>query len=209
MPKLVIIIVGLVFALIGYKKTWYPGWALLFNLFISIYLGIMTAPQVVDKFPAIRDCLGDYSYATFILLMVFGVFTVLQLITFRFFTVVYVVSFPKILNSVGAAVLGFLTGAAAAGFLLFLVTITPLSDFSAVKFVVQDSQVPGRVNYALLGSCNFVHDISLQADPTAVDKQMEKILTGWRHIESVQLIQPPVNKDKAAKPQAVSDEPNT
>ena len=180
MPKLIIIIVGLVFALIGYRKTWYPSWAFLFNILISIYTSIMITPQIVDKISFIRVYLSNFSYSAFILISAVIIFAVLQLLSFKFFTAVYVISFPKILNSAGAAVLGFLTGSVIAGFLFFLINITPLSDFSAVKSFAQDRQTPDKVNNVVLTTCNFVHNISLQPSPTAIDKQMEKILTDWR-----------------------------
>lgn len=180
MPKLIIIVVGLVFVFIGYRKTWYPSWALLFNVLISVYTGIMTAPQIVDKFPVIRSYLGNFSYSVFVLTMAVIIFVVMHLLSFKFFTAVYVVSFPKILNSAGAAVVGFLAGSVIAGFLVFLINITPLSDFPAVKFLAQGRQSPDQVNSVVLDSCNFVHALSLQPSPTAIDSQMEKILTGWR-----------------------------
>jgi len=185
-------VVGLVFVFIGYRKTWYPRWALLFNVLISVYTGIMTAPQIVDKFPVIRNYLGDFSYSAGILTIAIVFFIVIQSLAFKFFTAVYVVSFPKILNSAGAAVVGFLAGSVIAGFLFFLINITPLSDFPAVKFLAQGRQFPDQVNSVVLGSCNFVHDISLQPSPTAIDSQMEKILTGWR--------QPVVQRTDSAKP---------
>jgi hypothetical protein len=199
MTKLIIIAVGLVFAVIGYRKTWYPLWALLFNVLISVYVSIMTSPQLVDKFPIIRNYLGNYSYAVGVLAATGLVFGLLQLLSFKFFTAVYVVSFPRILNSAGAAVLGFLTGTVAAGFLLFLITITPLSDFSAVKFLAQDRQAPDNVNGVVLGTCDFVHDISLQPDPKGVTGQMEKILTDWRKPQEMKDSKTSVNSEPKKK----------
>jgi hypothetical protein len=180
MPKLIIIVVGLVFAFIGYKKTWYPGWALLFNLLISVYTGIMTAPQVVDEFPVVRDYLGSFSYSAGILAVAAVFFVVMQFLTFKFLTSVFCVSFPRILNGAGAAVLGFLAGLVIAGFLLFLITITPLSGSSSVSSFTQLAQTPDKANFVVLKSCNFIHALSLQPDPVAIDSQMEKILTDWR-----------------------------
>jgi len=188
-------VVGLVFVFIGYRKTWYPSWALLFNVLISVYTGIMTAPQIVDKFPVIRNYLGDFSYSAGILTIAIVFFIVIQFLAFKFFTAVYVVSFPKILNSAGAAVVGFLAGSVIAGFLFFLINITPLSDFSAVKFLAQGRQFPDQVNSVVLGSCNFVHALSLQPSPTAIDSQMGKILTGWRQPVTVVDTKSPVSSE--------------
>jgi hypothetical protein len=183
MPKLIILVIGLVFAFIGYRKTWYPSWAFLFNVLIAVYLGVMTASQIVDRFSIVREYLGDYSYSALIFMVAVIIFIVLQLLSFKFFTAVFVVSFPRILNTAGAAFLGFLTGSVLAGFLFFLITITPLSDFPVVKLLTQGKQTPSHINGVVLTSCDFVHGISLQADPKAIDNQMEKILTGYRRQE--------------------------
>ena len=180
MPKLIIIAVGLVFALIGYKKTWYPSWALLFNILISVYTSIMITPQIVDNVPFIRVYLSSFSYSAFALTSAVIIFAVMQLLTFKFFTSVYVISFPKLLNTIGSAVLGFLTGSVIAGFLFFLINITPLSDFPAVRSFTQDRQISDKTNNVMLTTCNFVHNISLQPDPTAIDGQIDKILTDWK-----------------------------
>jgi uncharacterized membrane protein required for colicin V production len=182
MFKLIIIAAALVFALIGYRKTFYPGWAVLFNLLIAVYISIMSAPQIVDKFPDVRTYLGNYTYSAAILIIAVVIFIVLQAFAFRFFTAVSIVSFPKLLNSLGAAVLGFLTGSVIAGFLLFLINITPLADNSTVRSFTQDKQMPDPKNGVVLVSCDFIHNISLQPDPTAIEKQMESILENWRKL---------------------------
>jgi len=182
MFKLIIIAAALVFAFIGYRKTFYPGWAVLFNLLIAVYISIMSAPQIVDKFPDVRIYLGNYTYSAAILIIAVVIFIVLQSFAFRFFTAVSIVSFPKLLNSLGAAVLGFLTGSVIAGFLLFLINITPLADNSTVRSFTQDKQMPDRANGVVLVSCDFIHNISLQPDPTGIDKQLENILENWRKL---------------------------
>ncbi|MCX5632154.1 MAG: CvpA family protein [Phycisphaerae bacterium] len=182
MFKLIIIAAALVFAFIGYRKTFYPGWAVLFNLLIAVYISIMSAPQIVDKFPDVRNYLGNYTYSGGILAAAVIIFAVLQSFAFRFFTAVSVVSLPKLLNSLGAAILGFLTGSVIAGFLFFLINITPLADNSTVRSFTQDKQIPDRTNGVVLVSCDFIHNISLQPDPTAIDKQLENILANWRKL---------------------------
>ncbi len=179
MPNLIVLVVGLVFALVGYRKTWYPCWTYLFNLLIAAYVSIMITPQVVDAVPLIRNYLGNYSYAVFALTVAVVIFVVMSLFSFRFFTSASAVSFPKILDSVGAAMLGFFSGAVIAGFLLSVVSITPLSDYSFVRSVTQGRRADAGVNCAVLTSCNIVHDISLQPVPDAVEKQLELIMNGW------------------------------
>jgi hypothetical protein len=180
MFKLIMIIVGLVFAFRGYRKTWYPAWAFLFNILISIYISIMTAPQIVDKVSYTREYLGDFAYSAGILAAAFIIFAVIQFLSYKFLTSVYRVSFPRILNSAGAAVLGLAAGLVLTGFLLFLLTIVPLDDYPAVRVLTQINQSPDKAEAVVRSSCNFIHSISFHACTVGVDKQMEKILTGWK-----------------------------
>jgi len=189
------IIIGLVFALLCYKKTWYPSWAFLFNILISIYIGIMTAPQIVDKIPFIRERLNDFAYSAGILAVAVIIFIVVQFLSVRFLIAGHRASFPKILNSIGAAVLGFVAGLIITGFLFFLINITPLPNWPAVdRFFAQHDRNSEKASSFVLGPCNFVHSISFHAQTVGVEKQMEKILTDWKSPET-ELITKPANPD--------------
>lgn len=219
MYRLIILIVAVVFALLGYKKTLYPAWAFVFNVIVAIYLGVMTGPQIVDKLGIFRQCMGNFAYAICILAIAVIYFLIVQLMTFRFFTAVYCVSFPAMLNQIGAAVLGFFAGAAIAGFVLFLINISPLANSSVVSFLSGAKLLPEKANVVVYKTCNFVHDISLQPCPTSVAKQLERIFTGWRQTEEtktdsdsvpdyntplVDINAPPAN----SPPQSAPNEPN-
>jgi hypothetical protein len=184
MYRVIILIIAVGFALLGYKKTLYPVWAFVFNVIVAIYLGIMTGPQMVDKFAIFRLYMGNFAYTGSILVIAVIYFLIAQLLTFHFFTVVYCVSFPAFLNKIGAAVLDFFAGAAIAGFVLFLINISPLANSSAVSFVSGAKLSPQKANAVVYKTCNFVHDISLQPCPTSVSSQMEKIFTDWRQTET-------------------------
>ena len=180
MYRFIILIAAIGFAWVGYKKTWYPAWALLFNIIVAIYLGVMTAPQIVDNLPIIRTYLGNFSYAGSMLMIAAIFFTVAQFLTFRYLTAVYCVSFPPLLNSIGAAILGFFAGAAIAGFVIFLINISPPQGSKYVAFFTGARLSQEKANGVVRKTCGFVHDISLQSPSAGVSKQMEKIVNGWR-----------------------------
>lgn len=190
MFKLIIIIVGLIFAFFCYRKTWYSSWAFLFNILISIYISIMTAPQIIDKIPYIREHIGNFAYSAGILAEAVIVFTVIQFLSYKLLTSVYCISFPKIFNTVGAAVLGFVAGMVLAGFSLFLTTIAPLDDYPAVESLVQTSQAPDKAGGVVRDSCIFIHNVSSHAHPVGVDRQMGKIASGWKGPETEQESEP-------------------
>jgi hypothetical protein len=180
MYKFIILIVALGFAWLGYKKTLYPAWAFLFNVIVAIYLGIMTAPQIINTLPIIKTYLGNFTYSgtMFAIAMVF--FVIAQLATFQFLTAVYCVSLPSLLNSIGAAVLGFFTGAAIAGFVIFLINISLPADSKFADFFTGAKLSQEKANTVVYKTCNFVHSISLQQHPTSVSEQMKKIFGSWR-----------------------------
>jgi hypothetical protein len=184
MYKVIILIAAVGFALLGYKKTLYPVWAFLFNVIVAVYLGVMTAPQMVDKLGIFRLCMGNFAYAVCIFVIAVIYFLIIQLLTFRFFTAVYCVSFPAMLNKIGAAVLGFFAGAAIAGFVLFLINISPLAKITAFNFFSGAKLSPEKANIVVYKTCNFVHGISLQPCSTSVSKQMDKIFTDWRQVKT-------------------------
>ena len=207
MPNLIIIVVGLIFALLGYKKAWYASWAFLFNVLIAVYVSIMITPQIVDQFEVIRDYLHSYSYAAFALVVAAVILVIMNFLSSRYFTVAAAVTFPKILDSAGAAVLGFLTGAVITGFLLYLITITPLYSFSAVRTFTQSKQTSGCANCAVIAACDVVHEISLQPIPDAVAKQLEGLMDGWK--QSVKEANSPSDSNSVETPQApASDVPD-
>lgn len=180
MYKFIILIVALGFAWIGYKKTWYPAWAFLFNVIVAIYLGVMAAPQIIENLPIIKTYFGDFTYSGTMLSIAVLFFVIAQLATLRYLTAVYCVSFPSLLNSVGAAVLGFFTGAAIAGFVIFLINISPPQGSKYVAFFTGAKLSQEEANKVVYKTCNFVHSISLQRHPTSVSEQMGKIFGNWR-----------------------------
>ncbi|MFA6187241.1 MAG: hypothetical protein WC770_08550 [Phycisphaerae bacterium] len=184
MYRFIILITALGFAWLGYKKTWYPAWAFLFNIIVAIYLGVMAAPQIIDKLPIIRTELGDFAYSGTMLSLAVVFFIIAQLATFRYLTAVYCVSFPSLLNSIGAAILGFFTGAAIAGFVIFLINISPPQGSKYVAFFTGAKLSQEKANTVVYKTCNFVHSVSLQQHPTSVSEQMKKIFGNWRKSET-------------------------
>ena len=175
MTLIITIITGVVFALLGMKKTFYPMWAHLFNVLLAIYLAVMLTPTVMEKFE-IFSSFGSYSLAICLLSIAAAVFVVAGLLTFRFLTAVYCVSFPPILNNVGAAVLGFLTGFIAANFIIFVITITPISGNPSLEKFSDAAKASSEVNSYIISTCNVINKLSLQCDEKAAQKAVEYII---------------------------------
>ncbi len=154
------VLVGAVFAMIGIKKGFYPIWAILFNILISIYLGIMLAPTIVGIIPDIGN--SRYHYAGCVAGIAIVTFTVLQTIATSFLTGTYDVSFPKIFSSVGAGILGFLSGYLVCSFALFVICIMPFSKEPFIRKVCGQSDLAPSAVASVVNVCDFVGDLSMQ-----------------------------------------------
>ena len=172
---IITIIAGIAFALLGMKKTFYPMWAWLFNVLLAVYLAVMLTPTVIEKVK-ILSYFGDFSLAICLLSIAAAVFVVAQLLTFRFLTAVYCVSLPPMLNNAGAAVLGFLTGFIAVNFIIFVITITPISDNPSLEKLSDAAKASSKVNSYVISTCNVINKLSLQCDRKAVQEAVEYII---------------------------------
>lgn len=205
MYKFIIFIIAALFAWRGYRKTWYPSWAFLFNVIVAIYLGVMATPQIVNALPIIKTFLGNFAYSGTMLIIAAVFFIIAQLATFRFLTAVYCVSFPSLLNSIGSAILGFFTGAAIAGFIIFLLNTSSPPDSRFVGFFTGAKLSQEKANTVIYKTCNFVHSISLQQHPTSVSEQMEN----WRKIsvKAAEVKVPAADVNDVNTPQKKLDKP--
>ena len=114
----------------AFKRWFFEAWAILFNIIISVYIGIFLRPTVLDVFSAIADTW--YNTALAILIPALAVFLILQGISFTLFGQ-FTIPFPKLFDTLGAGILGFLAGLLLWSFVGFLICITPVHQNKFVK----------------------------------------------------------------------------
>lgn len=154
------ILVGVVFAVIGTRKGFFPMWLVLFNILISIYVGVMLSPTLVAIRPDMEQ--EPYYLAAFIAVTSVMIFIVLGTIAISFFGELGECFCPKIFDTAGAAALGFLAGFCVLSFVYFIVCITPFSEKPFMKGVCGDGlSAPAGVK-PVVKACAFVSSISLQ-----------------------------------------------
>ncbi len=100
------ILVGVCFAWFTSKMGFYQTWAMVFNIVISIYVAIFLAPVIADAVPAATDT--AYGYALILIAVAIGTLVTLQGITYALFTGQFIATFPRVFNTVGGGILGFL-----------------------------------------------------------------------------------------------------
>ncbi len=160
MILLLAVVVGVVFAVIGARKGFFPMWFVLFNILISIYIGVMLSPTLVAIRPDMEQ--EPYYLAAFIAVTSVMIFIVLGTIAISFFGELGECFCPKVLDTVGAAILGFLGGFCVLSFVFFIVCIMPFSKTPSMKDVCGDGTLTPIGVKGVVKACDFVSTVSLQ-----------------------------------------------
>lgn len=126
------ILIGIVFAWIAYKVGLYEMWAALFNILIAVYLAVYLAPAF-SNFTESAE--GSYSNMVLMAGIAVGAFVVLQGASYLFLTGQVSVSFPRIIDTVVAASIGFLAGFLVWSFIAVLIYVSPISRMSFVQSI--------------------------------------------------------------------------
>jgi hypothetical protein len=159
------VIAGLGLAYVGLKKGFLPMWAACFNVTVSIYLGVMLLPVVAVAIPGAGAESWFYSCAACMLLIPVLTFAVLQPIASTWFSGGYAITFPKVFNTVVAAVLGFVCGYVATSFILLVISFTPITAHSYVKGILDERTLAPAIRGAVTTSCNIIGAASVQIYP--------------------------------------------
>jgi uncharacterized membrane protein required for colicin V production len=153
-------IVGVVFAVIGIRKGFFPMWLVLFNILVSIYLGVMLSPTVAAIWPDMEQ--NRYYMAAFTAGTSFVLFVVLQNIVKALFGNLAENCCPKFFDIAGAGALGFLAGFLVFSFIYFVVCMMPFSKKPFMQGLCGDgASTPDGVR-PVVKACVFVSGISLQ-----------------------------------------------
>jgi len=183
------ILVGGIFAYFAIKKGFYEMWALGFNIIISIYLAVLLGPVVADIIPAGGTV---YSKTLTALATAAACFLILYGISYTFITGQFSISFPKIVDVVGAGLFGFLIGFLVWSFVSLSIMTTPIANNTFAKEIGFDTQTQQTSISYVSWWCNKVNKIVSSGD----DEQTPQKAIGWL-----------LEKPKAKTPVATS-EPN-
>jgi len=146
---------GVVFALIGIRLGFYRMWAVLFNILVSIYLGVMLTPAMVKIIPSMENFY--YHRPLSVAAIAIVAFAVLQTIAVTLIGA-FEVSFPKMFNNIGSVILGFLSGYLLVIFVLFVICVIPFSKQGLVSWQRRLKPTAAR---PVVKVCDFVGSASL------------------------------------------------
>jgi ABC-type xylose transport system permease subunit len=166
------ILVGWLFAYFAIKKGFYEIWALGFNIIISIYLTVLLGPVISDIIPT-----GTTAYGKVLMMLatVAACFLILHGISYTFITSQFSISMPKIVDVVGAGLLGFLIGFLVWSFVSLLVMTTPITKNTFAKKIGFDTQAQQASISYVSWWCNKVNRIVSSADA----EQTPQKAIGW------------------------------
>ena len=125
------IIVAAIFAYMAIKLGFFMSWSILFNIVISIYLAIYLGPLIVIFIPGA----GDTPYANILGIVCVAAtsFFIQHLIAYTYITGPFAVSFPRILDNLGAVIIGFLSGFLVWSFISLIVCAMPMSKVKLLE----------------------------------------------------------------------------
>lgn len=150
-------------ATLAFKKSdFYRMWAIVFNVFIAIYISIMVSPWIISMIPSGTAGIG-YQKAACIICIALLVFGLLQAITVNFITTDSEITFPKLFDSIGVLVLGFIGGWFISSFVLLMISIMPFAETPFLEKVTGRETANNLAVKPVVTLCNFVTAISIQA----------------------------------------------
>ena len=173
----VAVIAGAGFSYMGLKKGFFPMWAIFFNILISVYLCVMLLPVIASTVPDSGGQTYYYSCAACMLIVGVLVFVVLQMIASNYFSGGFEVTFPKLFNSIGAAVLGFMSGYLVCCMLIVIVSLMPFSNYSLVEDVLSPTNLPDAVEKPMVSVCDFIGRVSIQVYPKVAAETIEEFIS--------------------------------
>ena len=168
------ILVGGIFAWSAVKLRFYQTWALTFHIIISIYLAIYLRPAIVNN-PAI----GDTPYSSVLTLLVIAAasFLILHSVSYVFLTGQFGIRFPRIFDTLGTGILGFLAGFLIWSFLSLLIYITPASQNSLMKDIGFTSEFQQTSVSYISRFCNLVNSVvSSQDNKYSAERTINQLL---------------------------------
>jgi len=124
------ILVGGFFVWLAVRRGFYETWTMLFNIVVSVYTAISLTPVIIETLPGAGET--SYGNALTLTALAAGTFFILWIISVTLLTGRFRVSFPKIFDNLGAAVLGFLGGVLIWSFAALIISASPAgkTDFA-------------------------------------------------------------------------------
>lgn len=200
------ILAGGIFAWSTIKLRFYQTWAIMFNVIISIYLAIYLRPAVTNI-----SAVGTTTYSSVLALLAIASasFLIMQGLSYTFITGQFNISFPKVFDTLGTGILGFLTGFLIWSFLSLLIYLTPASQHTIFKETGFTNEYQQTSISYISRFCNLVNVfISSEDNKQSAENIIEKLIKDAAPKKRTEIIVPeePVKQHEPNEPEISIEE---
>jgi uncharacterized membrane protein required for colicin V production len=172
------LLVAVIFAYSAIKLGFYHAWTMLFNFVIAVYVAVRISPMIEEFLPAAMDG-GQYSKTMALLATGLVTFLILHGIAYVLLIGQFEVTFPRVVNTLGSCILGFLTGFLVWSFTTLLVCTTPFAQQQYIKELGFDTKTfqEAKMQSYLVGWCNFLDKIVASGEgPVSAEQAIKELL---------------------------------
>jgi len=175
------ILVGIIAAWLGRKVRFYSAWALLFNILVSMYLGVMLTPVLIGLIT--DQSVPYYHCATGVAGIAIIAFIILHTFTITVLIADVEICFPRMFDGVGSAILTFLSGYLVCNFVILVICIMPFSKKPTVENIIEQADLTVVAIPSVAVACNFVGNMSMQCYDDAAEQVVNELPSPGHDIE--------------------------
>jgi hypothetical protein len=172
------ILVAVIFAYSAIKLGFYHTWTMLFNFVIAVYVALRISPAIEEFLPA---AMGGGQYSKTMALLATGLVTFLILHGIAYVLLIgqFEVTFPRVVNTLGSGILGFLAGFLIWSFGTLIVCTTPFCQQQYVKELGFETKTfqEAKMQPYLVWWCSFLDKLVASGDgPVSAEQTIKDLL---------------------------------
>ena len=152
------VLVGAFFAWVAVQVGFYSAWMLFFNLLLAAYLAIFLSPVIIDNVPAATGT--PYGYTLVFLFIAAATMILSYAICYAFLSGQLRFEFPKIFDTVGAGIVGFLAGFMAWSVVAFSFALLPLSELDTFRSLGFEASSQHANTAYMCWWCDLLHTLT-------------------------------------------------
>lgn len=187
------VLVGALFAWIGVQIRFFASWIMLFNLVLAAYMGVFLSPILIASIPAATET--PYGYALVLLSVSGATLLVAYGICYASAGGRFRAEFPRLLDTVGSGMLGFLSGFLVAGFVALAVSLSPLAQNEYLKTLGLGGPSQETTTAYVCRCCDVLHALVASSE---VHRTSEQALRRLRPKDSEPAPPPPPSRNHPA-----------
>jgi hypothetical protein len=171
------ILIAVIFAYSAIKLGFYHAWTMLFNLVIAVYVAVRISPAIEEFLPAAMG--GQYGKMMALLATGLVTFLILHGIAYVLLIGQFEVTFPRVVNTLGSGILGFLAGFLIWSFGTLIVCTTPFCQQQYVKELGFETKTfqEAKMQPYLVWWCSFLDKIVASGDgPVSAEQTINDLL---------------------------------